>query len=78
MNIEKLKEDIERCRNLKKKGWDSYDAEPIPEATIELALKLVDVLPNGYNWRVGPTPDGEIQFETYEKPWAIICCVALE
>lgn len=45
------------------KGWNGYDAEPIPEKVLEYAEKFqeVDVLPEGFE--MFPCADGSIQFE---------------
>jgi len=47
-----------------KKDWDSYGADPINKATIELALSMVDKLDLSENWFVAPCSGGEIMFES--------------
>lgn len=45
------------------KGWNGYDAEPIPEKVLEYAEKFqeADVLPEGFE--MFPCADGSVQFE---------------
>tara|TARA_Y100000310_G_scaffold300627_1_gene336452 strand:- start:256 stop:648 length:393 start_codon:yes stop_codon:yes gene_type:complete len=45
-----------------KKGWDSYDADPISFRTIENSLLLLAEITLG-NIFISPSVDGEIQFD---------------
>jgi hypothetical protein len=52
---------IESFRNFKK-GWDSYNGEPIPDKVIDEAKRLVPFLVTVYDF-VAPDSDGGIVFE---------------
>lgn len=56
-----MQDKIESFRKFKK-GWDSYDGEPISDKIIDEAKRLVPFLINIYDW-VSPCGNGEILFE---------------
>ena len=60
-----LKTQVEQCRNLLQ-NWDSYNADPINDATVDFALEMIPLLPPG-DWWAGPSLSNSIYFECGER-----------
>lgn len=60
-------------------GWDSYDALPIPQSSLESVLKLIDYLPENIQTPdIGPEPTGNISLDWYPRKNLILSMALYE
>ena len=61
MSASELRERINAImKGCREPNWDSYGAHEVTSATCDIALLLVEAIPDG--WYVTATPEGCIQF----------------